>query len=103
MLGPESKGTWSGARAPNTGPIYQFLKAGQRYCVVAQFADSDGHNHPIGEEWIFLGYSFLPYDDGMSFFVSLDGQHEWRIWLQWRTDEQGEILDNLPRYVAAAT
>jgi len=103
MLGPESKGTWSGARAPNTGPIYQFLKAGQRYCVVAQFADSDGHNHPIGEEWIFLGYSFLPYDDGMSFFVSLDGQHEWRIRLQWRTDEQGEILDNLPQYVAAAT
>jgi hypothetical protein len=103
MLGPKPKGTWTGGKAPNCGPIYRSLTAGQRYRVVIEFRDHDGHTHPVGEVWTFLGYSFLPYDDGLSFFVSLDNEHEWHIPLQWRTEEQGEILDNLQQYVTSAT
>lgn len=66
-----------------------------------EFSDYDGHTHPAGEEWMFLGYSFSPYDDGMSFFVSLDGLQEWQIQLQLRSEEQGHVLGHLPDYIEA--
>jgi hypothetical protein len=47
-----------------------------------------------------MGFSFLPYDDGLSLFVSLDGKSEWHIPMQWRPEEQGTVLDNLAEYVA---
>jgi len=99
--GPKPTGTWSGHKAPNSGASHSFLRGGQRYRVKSEFADYDGHTHPVGEEWLFLGYSFLPHDDGMSFFVSLDGTQEWHIRLQWRADAQGHVLDRLPEYLDA--
>ena len=66
-----------------------------------EFVDYDGHRHPVGEEWRFCGCSFVPYEDGMSFFVSLDDEHEWHLRLQWRVDEQGAILDHLTEYLQA--
>jgi len=56
----------------------------------------------VGEEWTFLGHSFLPHEDGMSFFVSLDGQQEWLIRLQWLPEQQGAVLDSIGEYVRAA-
>ena len=101
MYGPEQPGKWSALVAANCGKRHQFLHAGQRYRVTRQFVDYDRDLHLPGEEWVFLGYAFLPYDSGMSFFVSLDGVREWHIRLQWIPDEQGEILDNLANYIAA--
>ena len=100
MYGPQPKGFWSSREAPNCGASHQFLFAGRRYRVIGEFYDHDRHVHPAGEEWLFLGYSFLPYDDGMSFFVSFDGEQEWHIPMQWREEEQGPILDSLGSYVA---
>jgi len=37
----------------------------------------------------------------MSFFVSFDGEQEWHIRLQWRPEEQGQLLDNLAQYIRA--
>src|SRR5690606_15598829 len=51
---------------------HQFLHAGHRYRVIRGFRDFDGDEHPPGERWIFHGSSFLPYDDGLSLFVSID-------------------------------
>jgi hypothetical protein len=76
------------------------LIPGQRYRVIKQFIDNDKGVHEIGEEWIFLGSNFVPYDDGMSFFVSRDGIHELQIGLQWRREEQADILDNTAQYLA---
>ena len=101
MHGPEKLGFWSGVRAPNCGSNHQFLVAGTRYRVIKEFADHNRHIHPVGEEWLFLGYSFLPYDDGLSWFVSFDGTHEWHIPMQWRDDEQGKTIDALERFVQA--
>ena len=98
-FGPKPFGTWSSHKAPNCGTAHDFLRSGQRYRVTKDFSDYDRHVHPAGEEWTFLGYSFLPYDDGMSFFISLDGLQEWQLRLQWRTEEQGHVLDNLSEYV----
>jgi hypothetical protein len=100
MYGPKPQGTWT-ARAHGGGD-HQSLRVGQRYRVILQFADYDKSIHPVGEEWTFLGHSFLPYEDGMSFFVSLDDVQEWHLRLQWRPEEQAEILDHLDRYLAPA-
>lgn len=96
---PHPIGTWSGHKSPNGGLSYQFLHAGKRYVIIKEFSDYDSHIHPVGEKWIFLGYSFLPYDDGLSLFVSLDDKHEWHIRLQLRPEEQSHITDKLSEYI----
>jgi hypothetical protein len=101
MHGPEQPGKWSSLGATNCGKRHQFLQSGRRYRVIRKFIDYDKDVHLPGEEWVFLGYSFLPYEDGMSFFVSLDGVREWHVRLQWIPEEQGEILDNLADYITA--
>jgi hypothetical protein len=100
-FGPKPAGTWTGHKAANCGDKHNFLRAGERYEVIQAFADYDQHLHAVGESWVLLGYSFLPYDDGMSFFVSFDGEQEWHIRLQWRPEEQGQLLDNLAQYIRA--
>ena len=102
MYGPESIGHWSGVKAPNATDQHQFLFAGSRYRVQREFTDHDDHVHAAGEEWTFLGCAFLPHEDGLSWFVSLDGAREWHIPMQWRPDEQGEVLDHLNLYVQPA-
>ena len=64
--------------------------------------DFDNAIHPVGESWIFLRSSFLPYDDGLSLFVSVDGKAERQIRMQWRDEEQGPIIDHLADYVTFA-
>lgn len=98
MHGPHERGQWSASGGIH--PSHQFLEAGRRYRVSQGFVDFDGDAHPPGEEWTFLGSSFLPHDDGLSLFVSFDGVREWQIRMQWRAEAQGEVLDTLSAYVA---
>ncbi len=95
MYGPEQKGKWSS----NCSKQHGHLVAGRKYIVVREFQDFDRDVHSVGETWTFLGYSFAPYDDGLSLFVSLDGDHEWQIRMQWRPEEQGPIIDAFENYV----
>ncbi len=81
---------------------HDFLEEGRRYRVVREFEDFDRDHHFPGEQWIFLGATFLPYDDGLSLFVSLDGVREWQIRMRWQPDEQGGVLDSLASYVIPA-
>lgn len=92
------KGTYS---AHGVGHDWQHLVAGKRYRVIKAFKDFDRQDHPIGEEWTYIGTSFLPYDDGRSFFVSIDGTREVHIRMQDRAEEQGPILDHFRDYVTA--
>ncbi len=96
MFGPRPAGFWSGH---SSSTKHQILTVGLRYRVQKEFEDFDRDRHLIGEEWVFLGHSFLPYEDGMSFFVSLDGAQEWHIRLQWRPEQQGAVLDALDEYL----
>ena len=63
------------------------------------FIDFDGDVHPVGESWWFLGQNFLPYHDGLSLFVSLDGEREWHIRMQWLREAQADIIDHLQGYL----
>jgi uncharacterized protein DUF3601 len=100
MYGPYEPGHWS--KVTELQPTFEFLETGRRYRVCATFTDFDGDLHVPGEEWTFLGSSFLPYDDGLSLFVSLDGSREWQIRMQWRPEAQGGVLDELTSYVVPA-
>lgn len=96
MHGPEPSGTWTGHETARPwGP----LRPGCSYEVRESFVDYDGAEHPVGETWRFLGFSFLPYDDGLSLFVSLDGRGEWHIRLQDWPTEQASVVRRLGEHV----
>ena len=92
MNGPFPKGQFDSAKA---APPHTRLTPGTRYRVAKTFTDYDGGVHEAGETWTFLGDNFVPYHDGMSLFVSLDGEREWQIRLEWTDEGQGEILDSV--------
>jgi hypothetical protein len=43
--------------------------------------------------------SYFPYESGISFFVSFDGEREWCFRLQDYPETQGEILEKLSEYL----
>ena len=100
LYGPRDRGHWTADG--HLEARHAFLDAGKRYRVIREFTDFDGDVHREGERWTFLGSSFLPYDDGLSLFVSLDGVREWQIRMQWRPEAQGTVLDTLSSYVGPA-
>ncbi len=68
------------------------------YKVIKEFIDYDKQLHPIGETWIYKGTAFLPYEDGLSLFVNKnDSLIMYR--LQWRKEEQADIIDNFKDFV----
>ncbi|MGX9238891.1 DUF3601 domain-containing protein [Pantoea ananatis] len=97
MTGPYEQGHWT---AHGLKPHYHHLKQGERYIVSRPFTDYDGVNHPIGEQWRFLGYNYVPKHDGLSLFVSFDDQYEWHIRLCNIPEEQKDLIDTLDRYLA---
>ena len=99
MQGPQPRGHWSKQKGPNCGSVHEPLVSGRRYEVASEFRDFDGDIHSEGETWTFLGFCFLPHDDGMSFLIATDPDQEWLIPLQWRPEQQSHILDNLALYI----
>jgi hypothetical protein len=76
------------------------LITGQKYRVVKDFFDYDKILHPVGETWTFAGTNFLPYDDGLTLFVTIDKfpkQLSYRF--QWRQEEQASIIENFIEFV----
>jgi hypothetical protein len=98
MTNPQPRGTWTAHNKPDS---WDMLHPGRPYRVMQSFRDYDGTEHPVGEQWTYVGYNFLPYDDGLSLFVSLDGEQEWHIRMQVRPEQQGLIVQNLSHYIAA--
>jgi len=98
--GPPPLGHWSSrSNTSDYGDPPNVLCVGRRYRVRRAFTDHDRDVHPVGEEWTFLGHAFLPYHDGLSWFVSFDGAHEWHIRMQCRPEEQASIVYNLSEYL----
>jgi hypothetical protein len=99
MFGPAPKGRWTERLGPEP---CRSLVPGRRYTVVRAFADFDGDQHPVGETWTYLTQSFIPYHDGLSLFVSLDGTQEWQIPFQVIREEQAGIVNQLESYIQPA-
>lgn len=77
---------------------FAHLSPGRDYVVARAFRDFDNGDHRPGENWTFIGSSFLPYDDGLSLFAVIDGQHR-QVRMQWRDEAQGPVIDNLKEYL----
>ncbi|MGC4036184.1 MAG: DUF3601 domain-containing protein [Chitinophagaceae bacterium] len=76
------------------------LIQGQQYCVVKSFIDYDKIVHPVGETGIYLGTTFLPYEDGLTIFFEQNNiTTSYRM--QWRKEEQADIIDNFASFVKA--
>lgn len=99
MTGPFPKGSYTGHILPHKRRNWGHLEPGRRYSVAREFADYDQDLHPVGESWIFLGYSFQHMDEGLSLYVSLDGEQEWYLPLQNGPEQQGEVMDYLEQYL----
>jgi hypothetical protein len=79
------------------------LQLDRTYRVIKQFTDYDGKLHPIGEEWVFRGHNFVPYEDGLSMFVETHPGQFFQIRLQWRPESQERIAANLSEYLVETT
>lgn len=76
----------------------RYLTPGQQYRVTKSFVDYDKQVHPLGETWIFSGTNFLPYDDGLTLHVIQDNK-QLMYRLQWRNEEQTDIIENFTDFV----
>ena len=81
-------------------PDIKQLIPGQRYRVTRAFTDHDGGQHPVGEMWVFETTHFVPYHDGLTLHVSVQGMPQvYR--LQWLPEEQGALIENFTDFVMA--
>ena len=76
------------------------LVPGQKYRLTKPFTDYDGNVHHPGETWTFLRTNFLPYEDGLTVHLRLDDDpRELMFRMQWRAEEQADVIENFPDYV----
>lgn len=89
-----------GSSQHKTKAAYGHLVPGQLYEVVKVFSDWSRCEHPVGERWVFLGYNFFPYEEGLTLYVGNEAQTaEAGIRMQLYPDRQGPIMDNFEQYV----
>jgi hypothetical protein len=77
--------------------FHQTMTPGREYMIVQSFVDYDGVLRSAGERWVFKGYDFLPYEDGLTLFTDPGPG----VRLQWRPESQGEIIERLGDYLRA--
>lgn len=77
------------------------LTPGKKYKVVKPFTDHDKHVHEPGQTWTFVETNFLPYEDGLTVHLTLDGNPNKVLLfrLQWRREEQADIIEHFRDYV----
>jgi hypothetical protein len=77
------------------------LVRGGRYRVTKAFRDADGDEHLTGEEWIFVSTLFSKFDDELTLCIRDVGGNEWKIPLDWKINNQQDVIENWQQYVAA--
>jgi hypothetical protein len=75
------------------------LRPGETYQVIKPFLDYTGTRHEVGERWVFVRHSFLPYEDGLTLTVVQDGL-ERGVLLQCRPEAQAAVVNAFSEYVA---
>jgi Domain of unknown function (DUF3601) len=74
------------------------LKKGETYKVIREFSDYDSKIHHVGETWTFEKTTFLPYESGLSLFVTENGQSV-MYRFQDEPQQQRDLLSNFMNYV----
>lgn len=86
-----------GIRDPTHFSAFE-LKPGMRYRVTASFVDFDGQEHKAGESWVYQSRNFLPYEAGLTLYVSESGSMT-NIRLQDYPESQGAIIGRFHEHV----
>jgi hypothetical protein len=86
-----------GIRDPTHFSAFE-LKPGMRYRVMVPFVDFDGQEHQAGESWVYQSRNFLPYEAGLTLYVSGSGSMT-NIRLQDYPEAQGAIIGRFHEHV----
>ena len=76
------------------------MRRGQVYRVIAPFVDADGDQHPVGEEWIFVGTLFCRQSDKLTLVLRTAKDEEWTLPLIWKPEAQETTIEHFGRIVA---
>jgi hypothetical protein len=76
---------------------FKHLIPGKGYSIIQPFRDYDGKVHQPGGVYTFMGSDFLPYEDGLTLHFTSAGEAV-AFRLQWRAENQQEIIENLEDY-----
>jgi hypothetical protein len=79
---------------------YRHLESGKVYKIAQSFRDYDGKTHNPCENMLFIGYSYLAHDAGLTLVFEKDGG-EYTIRLQDYKESQGDIIQKLEEYVVS--
>lgn len=79
-----------------------YLVQGQLYRVVTAFVDADGDEHPVDEEWEYLGGAFNKFYNEVEFWIRRASGEEWMIPLIWHPDNQQDVIEHTQRYIVPA-
>lgn len=75
------------------------LVLGRRYRIVQEFRDHHGSVHPVGEEFTYRGYSYFPYDEGHTIYVSTAVGKESFISLCGLDPAQNRVLEAMHEFI----
>ncbi|MCE3290499.1 MAG: hypothetical protein K0R83_2511 [Caulobacter sp.] len=81
-----------------TASGFTHLVQGRTYRVAQPFTDFDHRAHAVGDVWTYSSESFLPYDDGLSLFVSINGEDQ-QIRMCLHPEEQGPLIQDFAAYL----
>ena len=78
---------------------YKHLKQNSVYIVSKEFSDFDSTRHKEGTVLRFVGYSFFPYDAGLTLLFEHErSDYTVRLRLD-QNDSQSRIDENLDKYI----
>jgi hypothetical protein len=104
MRGPFKNGTLGNLVTQSQGHWEKRnLIRNQRYEVVKPFLDSDGDEHPVGEEWCFIGSMFSKFDDEITICVRVMSGEEWKFSLIWKQNKQTDVIEHWREYLKPRT
>lgn len=79
---------------------FRHLRPGERYFVVWPFVDIIRSAIQSANAGGLVRYAFLPYEDGLTLFLTAPDGQEVQLRLQGRPDAQGSIVDALDTYLS---
>ena len=75
------------------------ISRGELYRVVVSFADTDGDQHYVGEQWTYIGSWCSKFDNDVTLFVSGSDGTNFQFSLHWTPGTQEQVIENILTYI----
>lgn len=77
---------------------YDYLIPNEKYAIIKSFSDASGKTFEEGTVFTYLTYTFLPYDDGLQWWITTDNIDVKDIALCLKEENHLYISDNTEIY-----